>query len=416
MVAPRERRIVLNNAASLSSLQIVTYILPIITVPYLFRVLGADKFGLLAFAQAFIQYFIILTEYGFGVTATREISLCHHDHAKVTRAFSSVMSAKLALTVLSLILLAGIVGSVPKFRNDWQVYLLSAGTIVGTAAFPTWFFQGTEKMRHITILNSIGSILLAAALLLFVHSPADYLIVVLIHSLVSLITGWLGQYIVRKEFNIAFQWHSHKSIRNQFKAGWDIFLSIAAINAYTTTRIFILGLFTTQTLIGYYSIAERIANACQTFPLDSFSRALFPRLSKIYRHNKNKALILMHHIQKITTIIALICLPVIFISAKAIVQLVCGQPYQEAVTALHLLLFSVLIVAANAFRVQFLLVCGKTDLYSRIHVTMALLGLPLIFLMINTFSYVGAAIVTIAIEAGVFTMTFFVVRKLRFPR
>ena len=79
-----------------------------------------------------------------------------------------------------------------------------------------------------------------------------------------------------------------------------------------------------------------------------------------------------------------------------------------------LLIISVFFISANAFRVQFLLVCGKTHIYARIHVIMAMIGLPLIFLLINAFSYLGAAVATVAIEAGIFTITYFTVKKLKF--
>ncbi len=75
---------------------------------------------------------------------------------------------------------------------------------------------------------------------------------------------------------------------------------------------------------------------------------------------------------------------------------------------------AVFFVCSNAFRVQFLLVCGKTAIYSRIHVVMSMIGLPLIFLLIYAFSYVGAAIATIVIEAGIFTVTYFTVKRLKF--
>ncbi len=75
MVEPQARKVVMKNVASLSTLQAITYLLPIIILPYLFRVIGPEKFGLIAFAQAFVQYFMILTDYGFNISATKEISL-----------------------------------------------------------------------------------------------------------------------------------------------------------------------------------------------------------------------------------------------------------------------------------------------------------------------------------------------------
>ena len=414
MARPHERKVVMHNVAYLSALQTITYLLPVIIVPYLFRVIGAEKFGLIAFAQAFVQYFMILTDYGFSISATKEISLCRHEPAKVYRAFSSVMTVKIALALLSFLLLVIIVYFVPKFRNDWPVYILSFGAVVGSTLFPVWFFQGTEKMKYITNLNIIGGIIYALFIFSFVKGPEDYLAVPLINSSVFLITGLLGQYIVFRTFRVAFKFQGYKNLREQLKAGWDIFISIAAINAYTTTRVFTVGLLTNNNITGFYSIAEKIANVCQTFPLASFSQAIFPRLSKIFHRNKLRAFKLMQRIQQITINISLICLPMIFIFAHLIVKVICGGDYQETVLALRLLLVSVFFVSANAFRVQFLLVCGKTHIYSRIHIIMAMVGLPFIFLLISSFSYVGAAIATVAIEAGIFIITYFTVRRLSF--
>lgn len=414
MAHPHERKIVMRNAASLSLLQIVTYILPLIIVPYLFRVLGAEKFGLIAFAQAFIQYFMILTDYGFSITATKEISLCQNEHAKICKAFSSVMIVKIILSFLSLLILGVIVYFIPKFRSDWLVYILSFGAVIGNTLFPIWFFQGKEKMKYITNLNIIGGIIFAFFIFFYVKGPQDYLMVPLLNSSVFLITGIMGQYIAFRGFKVTFKFEGYKTVREQLAAGWDVFISIAAINAYTNTRVFILGLLTNNSITGFYSIAERIAGACQTFPLSSFSQAIFPRLSKIFHKDKLKAFDLMIRIQQIAIYISLIFLPLVFIFANKIVKLVCGQAYPEAVLVLRLLLVSVFFVIANAFRVQFLLVCGKTHIYARIHVIMAIMGLPLIFLLIYSFSFTGAAIATVVIEAGIFIITYFTVRKLNF--
>lgn len=416
MARPRESRVVMNNVASLSILQAITYLLPVIIIPYLFRVIGPEKFGLIAFAQAFVQYFMILTDYGFNISATKEISLCRNEHSKVSRAFSSVMIVKLGLAFLSLMALSLLVYLIPKFRQDWLVYVLSFGMVVGNTLFPVWFFQGTEKMKHIADLNIIGGIVYASFIFAFVRTQHDYLMVPLINSSVFLITGVLGQYIAFRKFGVSFKLQGYQTLKQQLKAGWDIFISIAAINAYTTTRIFIVGLLTNNTVTGFYSIAERIANLCQTFPLSSFSQAIFPRLSKIYHRNKPKAFAIMQRLQLITVYIAIICLPTIFAFADPIVKVVCGSKYNytETVLALRLLLIAVFFVSANAFRVQFLLVCGKTHIYSRIHVMMAMIGLPLIFLLTYAFSYKGAAMATVILEAGVFSVTYLTVRKLKF--
>ena len=413
MAKPHERKTVLHNFASLSVLQAITYVLPVLILPYLFRVIGPSKFGLIAFAQAFVQYFMILTDYGFSISATKEISLCQHNRTEVSKVFSSVMMVKIALALVSLTLLGCAVYFIPKFRNDWLVYVLSFGSVLGNTLFPVWFFQGTEKMKYIADLNIAGGVLTVLFIFFFVHGPRDYLLVPLIISCASLITGLWGQYIAFRHLGVSFRFPGYTSLRGQITAGWNIFVSLIAINAYTTTRIFAVGLLTNNATTGFYSIAEKLAGLCQTFPLASFSQALFPRLSKIFRKSKTRAYEFMQRIQLITINISLICLPLIFVFARPIVKTLFGGNYPETVLSFRLLLVSVLFISSNAFRVQFLLIAGKTQLYSRIHVVMAMIGLPVIFLLIDSFSYMGAAIATILIEAGIFAITYVTVRRLK---
>jgi PST family polysaccharide transporter len=412
IIAPRDKKIVLENFISLSTLQGLNYLLPILILPYLIRVIGPEKFGLIAFAQAFVQYFVILTDYGFNVSATREIALCKTDRQKMHSIFSSVITVKCLLSVISFIIFIAIVASVPKFRSDWQVYLLSFGVVIGNTLFPVWFFLGKEKMIYISGINIVGGILYIISVFMFIHSPADYLYVPLLNSLFFLFTGILGLHIAFRKFNLEYVFQSYKDIQRGLKAGWNVFVSIVAINAYTTTRIFAVGLLTNNTITGYYSIAERLANFIQAFPLDALSQAIYPRLNKIFAKNKKRAVRLMQKIQNSITFTYLITVPILFLITPLIVRIACGTLYTQVNIALRLLLVSVFFVCANAFRVQFLLICDRADIYSKLHIVAASIGLPLIFLLTFSFSYVGTALSTTIIEAGIIIATLRLVKKL----
>jgi PST family polysaccharide transporter len=270
-----------------------------------------------------------------------------------------------------------------------------------------------EKMKYIARLKMLGEFAFAFGVLLFIRGPQDYLLVPIINSLVLLVTGVLGIGIVFLRLKLVFKFPRFKHIRRAIRAGQDLFLSIVAINAYTTTRVFVVGLLTNNTLTGFYSIAEKIAGVAQTFPLASFAQAIFPRLNNIYRRNRTMAFKLMQQIQVITVNIAVISFPLIYLAAPFIIRLVCGGDYPQATATLRLLIIAVFFVSANAFRVQFLLVCGKPRTYARIHIIMASLGLPLLILLVELFSYRGAAMASALIEAGIFTMTWVTMRQLR---
>ncbi len=185
----KERKVILANFLSLSTLQAITYVLPIIVLPYVIRAIGPEKFGLVSFAQAFVQYFLILTDYGFSLSATRELSLCRQDKSEVSRIFSTVMTVKIILAALSFCVLWLVVSTVPRFKQDWLVYVYSFGIVIGQTLFPVWFFQGTERMKYIAVINIAAGITFASLVFIFVRGASDYLLIPLFYSAVSIVSG-----------------------------------------------------------------------------------------------------------------------------------------------------------------------------------------------------------------------------------
>ncbi len=412
IITHKEHKIVLENFISLTTLQGISYILPLLIIPFLIRVIGMEKFGLIVFAQSLIQYFMILTDYGFNLSATKTISLLGEHKKKVNTVFSSVMTVKFMLAGVSFLILCLILYFIPRFRNDWPVYLLSFGTVIGNTLFPLWFFQGKEKMKYITFINVMAGITYTILIFVLIKGPQDYLLVPLLNSLLFLVSGIWGLYIAFKKFKLEFIMQDYISLKKEFKTGWDIFISIVSVNAYTTTRIFAVGLLTNNIFTGYYSIAEKIANTIQSFPMYSFTQAVFPRISKVYAKNRQRAVAIMYRIQDNITLGFVISLPIAYFLAPWIIGFTCGAAYKEVVLTLRLLLGAVFFVGANNFKVQFLLVCGKPDLYAKIHVAAALCGLPLIFILISYFSYTGAAFATVLTESGVFILTSLIIKKI----
>lgn len=141
----KEIRVLLENFFSLSALQIFGYVLPLITLPYLVRVLGVEKYGLVAFANSFVAYFQMLTDYGLYLSAIREVSVHREDKQQLNKIFSTVMIIKSILLAVSFLILLVIVFGFSKFSANWELYLFAFGLVIGSVLFPVWFFQGMEK-------------------------------------------------------------------------------------------------------------------------------------------------------------------------------------------------------------------------------------------------------------------------------
>ncbi len=271
----QEKKRLFSNFFSLSLLQAANYIFPLLTLPYLVRVLGVENFGLLAFATALITYFSIITDYGFNLTATREISIHRENKQKVIEIFSSVMTIKVLLMFLSFFLLTILVFSFEKFSKDWEIYFLTFATILGQILFPVWLFQGMERMKYITYLNVLSRLIFTVAIFIFVQEQNDYYMVPLLTSLGSLVAGIWSLVLVKREFGVIFVFQKIEVIKHYLVDGWHVFISRIYVSLYTTTNVLLLGLFTNHTIVGYYSIAEKTVNAIGSFfiPLD---QTLYP--------------------------------------------------------------------------------------------------------------------------------------------
>ena len=195
-----KKKRLLDNFLSLGALQIFSYVIPFITLPYQTRVLGVEKFGLVYFAFAFMAYFDILTDFGFGISATREIAVNRHNKNNIINIFNSVMVIKGLLLTVSFVILLLCIVFIPKMRENYIIFLLSFLMCVGHAIYPVWFFQGMERMKYITCLNILSRIIFMVLIFVFVKQQSDYVIVPLLNSMGFLAAGLIGIWFAVKEF------------------------------------------------------------------------------------------------------------------------------------------------------------------------------------------------------------------------
>jgi PST family polysaccharide transporter len=274
----KEKRLV-GNFFSLSVLQVFTYVLPLLVLPYLVRTLGVEKFGLVAFAQSFIMFFNIIVDFGFTLSATREISVNREDKEKVTEIFSSVIIIKCILIILSYLIMNIIVFSYAKFANEWILFNLSFLLVIGQALFPVWYFQGMERMKYITIVNVTSKILFTLLIFLFIHNSSDYIYVPLLNGGGMVTGGILSLLFIKKAFSQRFRFYNTKTVLYHFRESSHFFMSRVAVSIYTTSNAFVLGLFTNNTMVGYYSVAEKLYQAIQQC-YNPIVQALYPYVAK----------------------------------------------------------------------------------------------------------------------------------------
>ena len=393
----KDNKVLLSNFFSLSALQIANFVLPLLTIPYLIRVLGVELYGLLAFVMAFIMYFMILSDYGFNLTATREISVYRDSKEKVIEIFSSVMIIKFLLMLCGLLILSVVVFSFEKFSKDWLIYYFTFGMVLGQVLFPIWFFQGMEKMRYISILNIIAKLFFLGAIFIFVQEKEDYYLVPLLNSLGFIISGLVAQYYIKKEFDVSLKLQDKSTLIFYFKDGWHIFFSNMAVVAYTSTNILILGLLTNNVLVGYYAIAERVVGAVSTLGR-IVNQVLFPHFSKIWTVNKKLYYSKFRKVFFSMIIIMLIIAVIISFLSPYIIWLLSSEYIEISINILKMLIFVVVLYPLGGLFTQSFIAQKKNYLVIRITLLTMLFNIILIFPLIQVLDVYGVVITVLGVQ------------------
>jgi PST family polysaccharide transporter len=374
---------VVRNALLLYFVQFSGYIMPMIALPYLARVLTTEKFGLIAFGQTFAWYFVILTEYGFNLTATREIAIRRDTPEQVSLVFSAVMLAKLFLTLIGFVIMATVVAVFPSLRPYWLLFLISFATVIGNMLFPLWLYQGLQKMGSVAVRDFGAKLLSLGALFLFVHSDRDYLIAAAAQSGGFLLAGIIDLVTVPWKLRIHFRWPGVKAVRNELVSGWPTFLSLAVSAISYFTNQFIVGLKEPLSEMAYFSASNRLTSAVRML-VTPVSAAVYPHASQKAATSELEVILFVRKYSLLFAAPFLLASLAMFAGAGYL-PLLLGAQYKPSVPVLRIMAFGPLEVALmQMYSTYYMLACGFDKAWMKIMVTcaganFAFLGLTLHF-------------------------------------
>ncbi|MEE9326121.1 MAG: oligosaccharide flippase family protein [Cocleimonas sp.] len=269
----------ISNFFSLSMLQGANMILPLITLPYLVRVLGVENFGLVNFSLSIIMFFNILISFGFELSATREISVNRNNINIVSEIFSSVLIIKLFLLLLSLVILSILVVTVDKINQNAILYYVTFGLVIGNSLFSSWFFQGMEKMKYITYINVSVKVFFTLLVFLLVKDEADFIYVAALTSLGAIVGGIYSLWLVIYKFRVNIKVQNASLILRQVKSSYHFFLSGAANKGYRYYIITLIGISFENIAVGYYVMAEKLLYAFLSLS-SIVSQTLYPYMTR----------------------------------------------------------------------------------------------------------------------------------------
>lgn len=403
----KDLRKLAENFFSLSILKIVNLILPLVTLPYLIKVLGFHYYGAIVLAFSLIAYFQAITDYGFNLSATREIAKHRHSKKQLAFIYSKTIWSKLVLLLGSFIFLLPLIYFVPQFKEDSIIFFLMCLVLIGNTAFPEWFFRGVEQMKYITILDLLVKLLFTIGVFVFIHHPKDYWIYPLLFGCGYITSAMISYFIIYNNFSIKLSAVKAQQIRTTLKKGFSLFVNQFAPNFYNNTTNFLVGVLLGNSAAGIFGAIRQIATILNVFN-SIVSVVVFPYL---VRYKENFYLYSKYYICFFTVLAAIVGAIHFWIFRWI------GITYKQASIVFLILVAGVMsVVVYHIYSTNYLIARGYDRLVMNITVLISIFGLITSYPLILKFGLIGGAINIFFCQFLLGLMSFFLFKRIEFQK
>lgn len=366
------------------------YIFPLITYPYVSRVLGVQNIGICNFVDSIINYFVLFSMLGIGSYGVREIARVSKDLNRRNFVFSNLLAINLITTVVSILILTLCSYAIPKLIVYRPYLLIGIVKLFFNMFLIEWFYQGIQDFRYITIRSLVVRIVYVVSIFIFIHDSEDVLMYFFLTTLTTII-------------NAVINWiHARNFIKLSFK-GLEFSTFIVPIltfgyyriltSMYTTFNTVFLGLTSGDIEVGYFSTATKIYTIIMSI-FAAFTTVMIPKVSKLLNEGQIEKLQWIS--DKTLSIVSVFSIPIIIyclFCAEDIIILISGPGYEGAITPFRIVIFMLLVIGAEQILIQqFLMASTENKPILVVSSLGAVVGVGLNFLLTPSYGSVGSAI------------------------
>lgn len=388
------------------------FIFPLITFPYVSRVLLADGNGKINFATAIINYFVLFASLGMPLYGVRTCAVVRDDKKKLSRTVKELFTISLVATILSLAVLIVLIVIVPKFQEYRGLLLVLSGNIWLQTLGMDWLYQALEEYSYITIRSVVFKIVGIVLMFIFVHGHSDYVI----YAVITVIGG-NGSMILNyiRSFKLVDRVPlSECNLRQHMKPLFGLFLLSAAWSLYANMDTAMLGFLSNDTQNGYFGASVKIKQmliAC----ISALGTVLLPRLANYFGNGRTKEFYEL--LRKDSSFIMVAgCYVVVFciLDADEIICFLSGDTYEPAVPAMRVIMLAVFFSAIYTMLSNNVLVPQGKERVPTYATLAGLVSLTILeIVLIPSMGALGAAIGTTVGEAvGAMVLCFYLQREL----
>ena len=374
--------------------QIIVIIIPLITTPYLSRVLGAEKIGIYGYVLSIATYFMLFGTLGTALYGKREIAYVSKNRNEYSKVFWEIVLVRLIFVLISLLFFYIFFIRSTKYGVYYAILSIE---IIATIFDISWFFQGLEEFKKIVIRNVVIKLLSVAAIFLFVNTREDLVIYLMIYSLSTLIANislwfYLPRYLVKVDDKLQLKRHIVPTI--------NLFIPQVAIQVYTLLDKTMLGVLTdNMNEVGNYEQSQKIIKTALVL-VTSLGTVVSPRISSTIADGNKKQVV--EYLKKSYNFVWLLGFPLmmgLIATASTIVPWFLGGEFKQSISLI--MIGSLLIMAIglnNVSGVQYLISVKKQNLFTKSVVIAAIFNFLLNLILIPKFGAFGAIISSVLAE------------------
>ena len=396
----------LENFMSLIVIKGFDFVVPLITLPYLVVHLGLDKYGLINLALSLTVYFSSFIQFGFNLTTTKEIARNRSDQKTVEKHYSLTFFSSLYLTIISFIIFSSIIFSFDKFSQYYLVYFICFTSMIFRANLPVWVFQGYEQMKYITYLNLFSRFVFVFGMFLLIHNPSDYLYMPVLQAFSSLICFIASIILIKYQFGVFIRYQRINEIFNYIWKSRNIFISQFAPNLYSNSSVFILGVFSSNNVVGIFTAASKVIDVFGSFAY-VVSNTFFPYIARnLQAHEKFKNIMFIAGIGLTITLL---------IFANFIATILFKSDSEVIATNIRYLSPAVLLIFIQlTYGSNFLILVGKDKIVKNIVLFFSVFSLSYSIPLIHEFNIYGS--IANLIVTRILIVSFFIWFYLEFKK
>ncbi|MDI1303306.1 MAG: oligosaccharide flippase family protein [bacterium] len=392
-----------------SFLSVSNFIFPLLTFPYVTRVLGVTNIGIFNWVNGITQYFVFISMMGIGIIGIREVAKNKSNPIELSKTFSSLLILNAATTIVALISLMIAVTFVPQLANHKEMFYIAAANIFFNLFLVEWFFKGIEDFKYITLRSLTIKIFYTLAIFIFVRHRDDYIIYYLI-TVVSVVINALFNWFYSRNFvRFSLKKISIKPyIKPYFTLGFYLLLN----SLYSTFNIIYLGFVAGDKEVGYYSTAIKLFGVSMAF-FTAFTGVMMPRISSLLAENNTVEV--KRLIYKSFDILFVICFPIIIYCcffAPQIIYIIAGPGFEGAILPMRITMPLLLIIGIEQILILQLLMPLKNDKAIFINSLIgAVVGLSLGVFLVKNYQSVGSSFVLVCEEIAILISASYFVKK-----